>query len=321
MSDLDFDSRVNRRRALALGGVTAGGLLSAGPLSAVAQARGDRARSQAGKLPAKRIQEIVQAEGMVSSGVLSIDIARKDIGDSKGPLGVTFTPSFEIDGTLTFQPLGHRLAFFNGDLPLRGHETNRFIDAIIANGLTFQAFHMHYIEMDPQIWFIHWRGVGEPLRLAKAVHNTLKATGTPLPQKMPSNPKSPLDDKRLGKILHGSASIGDEGVVTVNVNRRDRIVIDGIRVSPEANISTGIEFKPLASKGPHAAVGPDFSLTSREAQPVVRVMRDLGWFVSCLYNQETSEKPQLYFSHMLKTGDAYALAHEIRRGLDLTKSD
>ncbi len=236
-------------------------------------------------------------------------------------MGVTFTPSFEIDGTLTFQPLGHRLAFFNGDLPLRGHETNRFIDAIIANGLTFQAFHMHYIEMDPQIWFIHWRGVGEPLRLAKAVHNTLKATGTPLPQKMPSNPKSPLDDKRLGKILHGSASIGDEGVVTVNVNRRDRIVIDGIRVSPEANISTGIEFKPLASKGPHAAVGPDFSLTSREAQPVVRVMRDLGWFVSCLYNQETSEKPQLYFSHMLKTGDAYALAHEIRRGLDLTKSD
>jgi len=119
--------------ALALGGVTAGGLLSAGPLSAVAQASGARARSQAGKLPAKRIQEIVGAEGTVSSGVLSIDIARKDIGDSKGPLGVTFTPSFEIDGTLTFQPLGHRLAFFNGDLPLRGHETNPFIDAIIAN--------------------------------------------------------------------------------------------------------------------------------------------------------------------------------------------
>ena len=278
MPHLDIDSRVNRRRALALGGVTAGGLLSAGPLSAVAQASGARARPQAGKLPAKRIQEIVGAEGTVSSGVLSIDIARKDIGDSKGPLGVTFTPSFEIDGTLTFQPLGHRLAFFNGDLPLRGRETNPFIDAIIANGLTFQAFHMHYIEMDPQIWFIHWRGVGEPLRLARAVHNTLKATATPLPQKMPSHPKSPLDDKRLEKILRGKASIGDEGVVTVNVNRRDRIVIDGIHVSPEANISTGIEFKPLAAKGSRAAVGPDFSLTGHEAQPVVRVMRDLGWF-------------------------------------------
>ncbi len=211
MPHLDIDSRVDRRRALALGGVTAGGLLSASPFSAVAQASGPGARSQAGKLPAKRIQELVGAEGTVSSGVLSIDIARKDVGDSKGPLGVTFTPSFEIDGTLTFQPLGHRLAFFNG-----------------------------------------WR---------RAVHNTLKATATPLPQKMPSHPKSPLDDKRLEKILRGKASIGDEGVVTVNVTRRDRIVIDGIHVSPEANISTGIEFKPLAAKGSRAAMGPDFSLT------------------------------------------------------------
>jgi hypothetical protein len=52
--------------------------------------------------------------------------------------------------------------------------------------------------------------------------------------------------------------------------------------------------------------------------PVVRLMRQLGWFQGCLYNQETNEQPQLYFDHMLKAGDAYVLAHEIRRGLDLT---
>jgi hypothetical protein len=49
-------------------------------------------------------------------------------------------------------------------------------------------------------------------------------------------------------------------------------------------------------------------------------MRHKDWFVGCLYNQETNEHPQLYFSHMLKTGDAYALAHEVRRGLNLTAS-
>jgi hypothetical protein len=31
--------------------------------------------------------------------------------------------------------------------------------------------------------------------------------------------------------------------------------------------------------------------------------------------------PQLYFDHMLKTGDAHALAGEVRRGLDLTAAD
>jgi hypothetical protein len=35
----------------------------------------------------------------------------------------------------------------------------------------------------------------------------------------------------------------------------------------------------------------------------MRVMLARGWFVGCLYNQETAEHPQLYFSHQLKTGD------------------
>jgi hypothetical protein len=39
-----------------------------------------------------------------------------------------------------------------------------------------------------------------------------------------------------------------------------------------------------------------------------------------LYNQETDEHPQLYFDHLLKVGNAYDLARELRRGLDLTKA-
>jgi hypothetical protein len=97
-------------------------------------------------------------------------------------------------------------------------------------------------------------------------------------------------------------------------------VIDGIVVSPEANISTGIEFKPLSASGSTAAAGPDFAMTGPEVEKVVALMRKQGWFVGCLYNQETSESPQLYFAHMLKTGDAYTLAGEIRRGLDLTNA-
>ncbi len=52
----------------------------------------------------------------------------------------------------------------------------------------------------------------------------------------------------------------------------------------------------------------------------MRVMRRQGWIIGCLYNQETDEHPQLYFSHQVKVGDAIELAHEIRRGLDQTNS-
>jgi hypothetical protein len=54
--------------------------------------------------------------------------------------------------------------------------------------------------------------------------------------------------------------------------------------------------------------------------PVIRTRRGQGSLVGCLYNQETAESPQLCFSHQLEKGDAYALAHEIRRGLDHTHS-
>ena len=323
MAAPDVQRPVSRRHALVMGaGLTAGGALSSAfPVAAEAATAGVEAdRKQRGRLPAAKMQEILRAEGTVSQGVLGIDIDRDDIGDVAGPLGVTFTPAFEVNGTLTFQPIGDSRAFFNGDLALKPQECNPFIDAIIANGLVFQAFHQHYIETQPNIWFIHWRGEGAPLRLARAVKNVLDVTSTPFPQQPPAHPTTPLDPDRLARILHGSAEVGDEGVVTVTIDRTDRIVIDGIRVSPEANIFTEVQFKPTSASGARAAVGPDFSLESSEVMPVVSLMRRLGWFQGCLYNQETNEHPQLYFDHMLKVGNAYELAHEIRRGLNLTHS-
>jgi hypothetical protein len=61
-------------------------------------------------------------------------------------------------------------------------------------------------------------------------------------------------------------------------------------------------------------------MVASEVQNVVRVMRRQGWEIGCLYNQETDEQPQLYFSHQVKVGNAVELAHEVRRGLNLTNS-
>ena len=59
-------------------------------------------------------------------------------------------------------------------------------------------------------------------------------------------------------------------------------------------------------------------MTADETQPVLALMRRAGWDVGCLYNQETAEDPQLYFSHLVKSGDPLTLAREIRAGLDRT---
>src|SRR3954453_19331180 len=119
MGETESRDAMTRRRALALGGGLAGGLLAgAGPLRLAAAEAAPAVATKRGRLPVKQIEDIVGAEGTVSDGVLTIDIERDDIGNVRGPLGVIFTPSFEVDGTLTFQPLGNDRAFLNGDLPL-----------------------------------------------------------------------------------------------------------------------------------------------------------------------------------------------------------
>jgi hypothetical protein len=110
-------------------------------------------------------------------------------------------------------------------------------------------------------------------------------------------------------------------VVTVTVPRRRGVVIDGVHVDPDTNIESNIQFRPLDASGNTAAAVPDFSMDADEVMPVTALMRRLGWLDGCLYNQETDEKPQLYFSHMLKVGDPYDLAAEIRAGLDLTDAE
>jgi hypothetical protein len=235
-------------------------------------------------------------------------------------MGVTFPPAFEINGDLTFQPLGRDLAFFNGDLALKPGELNAVIDAIHANGLVFQAMHQHYFDLDPMVWFIHFRGVGRPRTLARAVRKVVAATAAPLPQKPPANPTTPLDHAKLAKTLHGSSEIGASGVVTITVSRSDRIVVGDVQVSPEANISTNIAFLPLDEHGTRAAAAPDFAMTAGEIDAVCRRMRAAGFEIGCLYNQETAEHPQLYFAHMIGVADPQQLAVDIRKALDHTNA-
>jgi hypothetical protein len=303
-----------RRTALALGGGVAGALVTGGAPAVATSGSG----ASTGSLPVKQIEAILQMDGTVSSGVLDVSVARDDIGNVRGPRGVVFTPDFEIHGDLYFQPLSGGRALLNGDMALKPSELQDFIDALLSHGLTWQAFHQHLPELNPMVWFMHFRGVGDPLELARSIHAAIKVTSTPLPQHSPAHPTTSLDAARLARILHGDAQVGGGGVVSVTVPRTDSTTLAGVRLSPETGISTTIEFKPRSGSGCDAV--PDFSLISSEVVPVARMMRSMDWYNGCLYNQETAEHPQHYFSHQLKTGDAYQLAREIRRGLDLTRS-
>ena len=173
----------------------------------------------------------------------------------------------------------------------------------------------HFYDFSPLVWFIHFRATGHPLRIARGVKAALNVTSTPFPQRMPSDPTTPLPALEIAEILGAPATVGSNGVVTVDVPRANPIVLARYTISPFLNVQTSVVFQPHGG-GQNAAAAPDFGMIEPEVQNVIGVMRGQGWDIGCLYNQETDEQPQLFFSHNFKTGDAVELAHEIRRGLD-----
>jgi hypothetical protein len=261
-------------------------------------------------LPVAQMETILGARGDVSHGVLGVDADRPDLRVRGGTEQVPFAAGFGIHHDLYFAPLSGDRAVFNGDIAVLPGEIQPAIDAILRHGLDFQGEHQHLYDLRPMVWFLHFRGTGTPLGLARAVRAVLDRTGTPLPQQPPAHQTTPLPAAELGHILHGDASVGENGVVTVVVPRTDRIVLGGVRIPAELNVSTNVEFEPLA--GGRAAALPDFSMTSPEVRPVIATLRHAGWEIGCLYNQETDEQPQLYFSHAFATGDPVTLAHRIR---------
>lgn len=281
-------------------------------LAAGIAAAGAGAHEQA--LPAKQIEAIVGEKGSESSGVLSLTPALKL---NVHLHGVKIDPSFQLNADLDFQAEKNGEAFFNGDIPVRAADMDRVIDAILSNHLVFQAEHQHFYDFSPMVWFVHFRGVGAPATVAAEVHAVLVADRMPFGQKPPQNPRTPFNWKRLKAILGASsASTGEDGVVTFDVDRKHYVDIGGRRANKELNIMTPVAFEPLNKSGTRAAVVPDFGMVAAEVMPVVSTMRSQGWDIGCLYNQETAESPQLYFSHEFKTGDPYELAQEVRRGLD-----
>lgn len=307
------ETGTSRRQALRLGGAV-GGLAAAGSLlGAAGSTAAEAATAASGQLPVAEIERIVGAKGTVSNGVLNIEIDRDDIPNVRKE-GVPIKPAFEINGNLVFQALSDGSVMMNGDLAFRPEELNPAIDQMIRHGLTWQAMHQHLWGLNPMVWFQHMRMRGSARTVAQACHAVLSATSTPLPQAPPTHPTTPLDAKRLGQIIGQTPDVGASGVVTIDVPRRNPVTLGGVRINPYLNITTPVAFEPLG--GDTAAVVPDFGMTAGEITKVTAVMRSQGWEIDCLYNQETDEQPQLYFSHQFKVGNAYTLAREVRRGLE-----
>lgn len=319
----DQENFLTRRKILITGTglVAAGAALPALSLSpaASALAAGSSARSTESSLPVKAIEDVFGVEGTVEpSGVLMIELDREDLHPTL--FGIPVKPDIGFDTEITFQAISQG-AIVKWEFCLLDKEVNPVLDALFAQDLqprttNLNALHNHFLEVKPEVKFLHGTAIGDPVHIAKALRNALEHSHQPFVSSPPGN--THLPNEEITQIIGGTSMVSDS-VLTVSVDRKDRFHELGILLKPDMQVDSMINFQAIGN-GQAAAVA-EIPVLPQEADAVARTLRQHDFYVTALHNHELFIEPDLYYLHAFGTGGPLELARAVRAALNHTNSE
>lgn len=118
----------------------------------------------------RRFSEIFGGDAQVVNGVCVATKLRTNINvnimgrRSKGLFTLPFGISFE-----SVRADGRALCL--GESVILTQEINPFISRLRRAGINVTALHNHWLSTNPNIWYIHWQAIQEPLVFARNVRN------------------------------------------------------------------------------------------------------------------------------------------------------
>jgi len=251
-----------------------------------------------------------------AEGVYRIGLPRSDLKVTLD--GVTLKPGFALGGWLAFEPMEEK-ALVMGDLVLLESEVNPVMQKLQQAGIEITALHNHLLRSTPTTMYMHIMAQGEPVALAKKLHEGLALSKTPLETASATASESDidLDVSAIDKIL-GTQGKVNSGVLQYSVPRGEQIIDQGMLVPPALGTAIAINFQPTESG--KAAITGDFVLIGTEVSPVLKALRDNDIEVTALHSHMVDEEPRLYFMHFWANDDAQKLAQGLKTALDLVNS-
>ena len=121
-------------------------------------------------LDTAQIAQALGYHGKVNGGVYQVGVPRAETITVDG---VDIPPSMGLATAINFQPLGGGKAAITGDFVLIGPEVNRVIRALHANGIAVTALHSHMLGDAPHLFFMHYWGNDDALKLARGLRAAL----------------------------------------------------------------------------------------------------------------------------------------------------
>jgi Domain of Unknown Function (DUF1259) len=266
----------------------------------------------------KAVEEAMGRPGqMQPADVIKFSMPRKDLQVTLG--GVELKPGFALGSWAAFKHDGSG-AMVMGDLVLTEEEIEPVMLKLQDSGIQESAVHNHLIGESPRVMYMHIASHGDPVQMAKAIHDAVALTKTP--EAAPNSAAAPaadlgFDQKQVEQIL-GHAGKINGGILQFTVPRSETITDSGMTVPPSMGVATALNFQPTG--GGKAAITGDFVLVGNEVNPVIKALRQNSIEVEALHNHMLMEQPRLFFMHFWANDDALKLAKGLRAALDQTRS-
>lgn len=260
-------------------------------------------------------QKVAEALGKAGSetpnGVYRISLPRTDLKILLD--GVELKPALALGSWLGFQPeLGQAVVM--GDLVLTADEVSPVMQKLVEQGIEITALHNHLLRAVPATFYMHIHGMGDPVKLATALHDGLVLSKTPLTAPADPTPAPiDLDTAMIDRTL-GAKGKANNGVYQVSLTRAETITSASMAVPDAMGSAEAINFQ--STGGGKAAISGDFVLIAKEVNPVLRVLRESGIEVTGLHNHMLDDEPRLFFMHFWANDDVVILATGLKAALD-----
>jgi hypothetical protein len=165
--------------------------------------------------------------------------------------------------------------------------------------------------------YMHVAGHGDPVKLAKALHDGLAQSKTPIGPPAPAAQASVDFDTAAVDTVMGFKGKANGPVFQFSIPRAEPVKDHGMEVPEAMGSAIAINFQ--GTGGGKAAITGDFVLTADEVNPVLKALRSNGIEVTAIHNHMLGDEPRVFFMHFWGNDDPQKLAKGLRAALDRVK--
>jgi hypothetical protein len=148
------------------------------------------AAANAQEIDWKKVDSTLGRAATVSGEVHRYGFPRSDLQVTVD--GVPIRPSLALGGWAAFMPMRGE-AMVMGDLVLLETEINPVMAKLTEGGVEITAVHNHLLRANPETFYMHIGGHGDPVKMAEVIRSALALSKTPLNAAPPAEPAPAVD--------------------------------------------------------------------------------------------------------------------------------